>query len=304
MIQEHLERDSEAKKERKFEPNQLILSVEEISSHKEGGVNGGFHTKIVFKSSITYLITSHEAGLKVVDNNNIVLYSGELPANEGYCCGPLYIDHLDSFLFAINGIFYQKEINEKPPFLFLSVGRYVGWYFSCPRYCPRSYRLVILLNRNSILIVDLDERRVEFRGRESFSLASDSEIFGQREKNNLIIITEAGLVLLYRLNYQMKKVVKNSKFQIPMIQSRGETGLTITVCDKHRYALAQLNADSIINSRVILLEIGKRLKLTIKGTLDRFEQQISPSYALSCCGYFGNHILWMVFGRLEREQKA
>ena len=97
------------------------ISLAQISHLSESKLIGGFCTFFAFKNNTSFAIGTSGKGMKTVENNKLI-HSGRLP---GTSTGPLldiiYVEHLDWYLLNYNSNVYRKDIDDKPPYLYMDI---------------------------------------------------------------------------------------------------------------------------------------------------------------------------------------
>ena len=269
--------------------NNKLLTIEEISRHKESGIIGGNSTYLALKHSTTYMILTDEIGLKVIKNTKEV-YSEKLPLAGGTADSALYISHLDCFLISQDAILYRKDINSKAPYIYMDLSD-----FDCDRarlkYSPKNRRLIGVMDSDMLTAINMDEKRVELQVEKSSNEVSCFEVFGEND-HKLVTITEDACIQLHVFNFWMKKILSIFEQKINLIKERDEWGVSLAVCDRNEYILVEIQANIRYCSRMILFKVKGNI-LIKEAILDPYLEENRRKDALECCGYYGGKLLWI-----------
>ena len=270
----------------------MELVEELVKDCKQRGVIGGDWTFLAVKDKNSYMVATKGKGLKIVENGAEV-WSGKLPVFNVWLTDIIYIESQDSYFIDYNNKLYRKAVNREPPELFIDVesGTRVG---ACFRYSKNHERLIVNKNFRNISAINLEAKKIEIElWKQIGGNIYDFRLLGDNE-DRVIAITQDGYVIYYGLDYGQKSgsIITHSK--IEFIKRRRERGQSISVCEKHRYAVVELGIEdkSNISSRVIVLQLlGDRL--IQKTSIDHHIEQIREIDAIECFGYVGRHILWL-----------
>ena len=161
------------------------------------------------------------------------------------------------------------------------------------RYSKLNQRLIIVQNKRNIWVINLERKQAEIRvgGAGMSAEIQDFKIFGEKE-NRVISVAQNGDVLLTSFGYLRRKIYFFGHSCLKFIDNRRETALAMEVCDKNQYAVVGINSGGFSSSRVLVMKIRSN-SLVITAILDYYHRGIRSQICLSCCRYFGNHILWV-----------
>ena len=275
-----------------FRKEALSLEVEEINYHFEKGIIER-RILLAFKSDSAYMVACHFKGLKVVEDHKEV-FSGKLPEFGGII-DLVYASHLDCFLFLIRNHIYRKDIDDQLPFLFIDLSSIsIDQRFSSLVYSKINRRLIGRTS-SQFIIIDVDKKRVDFiinRGR-----FFNFEVIGQKESGIISLVQRKYLSLLV-ISYQMRKILAFIQHKLDLIAERQERAVLFAVNDQNNLVLVELQAEDSYCSRMVLFEIKKN-KFMKKAVLDVYTQRTGINYTLSCCGCFGDNILWIGLSHLS-----
>ena len=280
-----------------FDESSLKIAVrrEFIPELKERAETGHQNTYLAMKSLNSVMIGTSELGLKLIENqatiySELFMKKKNLPLHD-----MIYVDHLDCYFLLINYKIYRKDINSKPPYLWIHVrsGRRVG---SCFRYSKMNMRMVIAKGGINIAFLDKKCSRIVFEvdRHDEESFIRDYKFFGGYE-NKIIAITHKGDLLTYVFNYDQKKLARSNRFKFDLIQPRRglEQGFCIAVCKKDRLVLVGTRDSSCLCRMLILKFNPNSLVLSLKGTIYLNQKRLGSIYPLECFGYCGEHVLWL-----------
>ena len=276
---------------------EINFQVDTISDYSKELMISGHSIFFAMKTEETYLVTGTRKGLILVANNK-QLFSSEFPGNNYDAITHVeFIDHLDAFLmFFDDGCVFRKDIDQKSPYSYfqLQFESVSDGMSVCFSYSRENQVLIIGTNFDTFSVLGLQKepkittKVSRFLGEE----AVDLTLFGSME-NKLAILTQDGYLLLYFLNFAIKKVCV---FTYLKLISEGETcneESTVAVCDNNTYLFVQIiNQFERRSSRLIVLK-NEQNSLIKKAVISHGGSvRISPG-TLKFCGYLGKHIFWV-----------
>ena len=271
--------------------DQISIEVEKINKSLSEEIIGGNWTYLAVKNSTSYMIGTERKGLQIIDDSEEV-YSASITDVEGALLELVYINHMNCYLMHNNLKLYKKDIDCKPPYLFMDI--YCGWKEGASlRYSKINQRLLINIDWKNIAVINLERKQVEVEPKRAVGeLICDFRIFGKKESRVLALTTDA-YILLYHFNYQLRKIGARNSFKIELKQERNEHGSSIAVSDKGEYALVEIGSKmGNIASRMVILKIETN-QLQIRTIIEIFSHELGTKYGLECAGYAGCHILWV-----------
>ena len=288
--------ENKNKTQPKFQEERFTFTTEKINNEESGisSITTNNYCQMALKNPETFMVLSDESGIHLI-KNNIEVHSQTHPVEFGRALrGPVYITHLDRFLFLNSTKIYLKEINERPFYLWMDLSPHCK-YVTFLGYSPMNERLIALVsskNSNKLLSINLDTKTVEIDLKQKLVQAPKNLIIFGENENHLLVLNESGVLSWICLNYEMRKVLSSHFYKIGKMKNLREEARSMVVCDKNRFILVDLYKNLSYSSRMVLLEIN-RGKLTEKAVYDCFAENNNYKIALSCCGYFGGHILWI-----------
>ena len=98
----------------------LQLTVRQVKKFKETELIGSKPTLVALKNPNSYLVATQLKELKVI-KNGLKLFSGLLPKDLQFLTDIIYIPTLNCYLLASSQVLYRKDIDSKPPYLFLEI---------------------------------------------------------------------------------------------------------------------------------------------------------------------------------------
>ena len=152
---------------------------------------------------------------------------------------------------------------------------------------------------NIISVVNLDRKRVEIkiklREKRPRSVIYELRLLGKNEQI-LICLTLRGMIRVYFINFDLKKVFVFKRYRLPLSEEKHEFGVSMAVCDKSDYILVEVRGSgdrgpSLCSKMFILRPQGNNL--VQKGMIHCFDLGLTCKPVLQCCGYFGKKILWL-----------
>ena len=278
-----VERSSATQSE--FREDRLFLKFDQINSNEESGILHARENYLALKNENTYLIASELDRLKLVLNYREV-YSDDLPPHKPLF-SVIYIEHLDCFFLSLLGNLYRKDIDDKPPYIFLELSEP---FFALRhlRYSKMNRSLVSFFLQRGITIVDLDIKKVEIIAENDLGgIVVDCKLFGEKE-NMLVSISEETDLGLHILDFRRRKILSSNRYKIQETEKRSSLG----VSDQNDYVLVGVSEN---NPKLIVFKVEDK-RLVKKALLfNRYSLERTRNTGFGCCGYFGSHILWVGF---------
>ena len=292
----NLSRQEKAKSEKtqaliQFDKKKFNLKIEEISKHQKGDILGDDMTFLALKDPTSYMIATDGKGLEVIENREN-LYSATLKVNEETLKDIIYINHLDCYLIYIDFKLYRKDVDSKPPYLYLDI--------NCPMnesalfiYSKINKKLLISSFRMSLLVVDLQETTPSLEiNRKLRNEINDFCFFGEEEKQ-IVCETISGGLSIFIFNFDLKKICAVYRCQFQLLDERSERPSYMAVDDQNKYIILEVTSiDSDTSSRMLLFELRQR-ELVLVASIDRLTQSVNDLSAIGCCGNFGSDIVWI-----------
>ena len=290
-----------------FKEENISLVVEKVENHKTQGIIGGSFTHFAVKNATSYMIGTSRHGFKVIENGSVI-HLGRLPGRDQQLADIVYADHLDCYFLYHNYKIYRKDVDDKPPYVFMDL-RCRFLHGCCFRYTKVNKRLLIISEDcESILVINVDRKQVEMkitRNALKDELVQDFRIFGKKE-TELACLTKEGTLVVFSLDYLTRKVLRTSQSKISLLSERREETLSMAVCGNNEYILVEIEVKQFFgrhhSSRMAVFHhnINSR-KLVLKATLDLYEEYrnniLGRKCALTCGGYITeDHILWIGVG--------
>ena len=294
LCQLHLEPTDEEIENQEYKKQQLAdleIALEEIGGHKEWDVIGGGWTSLAVKSSSSYIIGTWGRSIKVIENLGQV-FSGKLPVAGTGLTDVVYIKHLDCYLLDHNNQVFRKDVDDKPPYLFMDLrcGWRAGGSF---RYSSLHNRLVVAKDCMNIAVINLEDKEIELEVEKKVGCyIYDFRLFGDQE-DQMVALTSDGYLLLYQLEFGAKTGSLVSDFKIDLKAERKELGASLAVCTNNEYILVELAKYlPSICSRMVVFQI-KGNEFIQKAKIDMYTSRIGEKLALDCYGYIEGHIVWV-----------
>ena len=269
------------------------FQVEELGLHQtDRSIIGENLTHLALKNPVSYMIGTKEKGVKLFEDS-AQIYSGMLPVYKAWLTDMIYVLPLDCYFMNHDHKLYRKDIDNKPPYLFMNVrcGNRVGASF---RYSELHERMVVNKDNRNISVINLEKKRVEIEVLKSLGGdINDFRVFSENE-DQVVALTKDGYVLLYQLDFGKKTGSVVSQTKLDLIEERYENGKSISICSKNKNLLVEIGQywSSFICSRMVVLQLDSQ-KLVKKAVIDQYSQKIGSKYALECYGYAGRHALWI-----------
>ena len=285
--------------EKAFNENSLNPKIETINTHCHEGTIGLHNTDLVMKSESTYLIMTDFRGMKVIKDCEQV-YSGSLPQKDSVD-GSVYDDHLDCFFFTHGGIIYRKDIDDKPPSVFMNL-RALRRYFGKLRYSLKNRRMVSIASSKFIMVVNNAEKRVELdvnKGIDGY--ISSFRVFGSKG-NKVVSVTRAGLLLLHIFCYKLKKLTKFNSFQIELVKgekSKQEVAESIAVCEENEHILVSIIGGFGFESSKLMIFQLEGETFVKKASLDQTKEEVERKTPFEWFCVFDSVIIWVSLEKLD-----
>ena len=290
FCKERLSKESLPNKELKLE--NFKVAVDLVRDCQEEGLIGTFGTVVALKNQSSFLIGTYTKGLKLYESG-VQVYSGAFPLKYGPLRDMVFIPPLNCYFISYRNKTYRKDINNKPAYVCMDFRS--GWREgACFRYSQLNQRLIINKDFEKISVVNPKTRKLEivFKKTTIGKEIADFRIFGENQ-DRVISLTRDGFVLLYNLSSPYLRGVVSYN-QINLIAERDEDCMSLAVCNKSSFAIAEIAQcdEKNICSRMVVFKITGD-SLVKKAIIDQSHLQIAYKYALDCLGYAGKHILWL-----------
>ena len=274
-----------------FRVEDLKINLEKISDHSDQ--EPVYNVLIAFKSRKCYAIGTNPQRLMLIENF-IKIYSGRFLVDSKEIQDIVYIDHLDCYILNYDYKLYRKDIDNSPPYLYMNLDS--GWRTGkCFKYSRLNQRLLIPKDGHNIAIVNLERKRVEIEiSRRNHRIFREFKLIGPKE-NKITSLTLDGIIYLYSVSYDLKKVTAWNSHQLQLIDSRDEYGDCFAACDRGRYLLVNLVERLSSHSRVLLLEV-KGHSLVQLAVVDESPQDYNFKINFEFYQGSGSSMLWVGFG--------
>ena len=278
----------------------LRVEMEKLKDHKEAGVIGDSWTYLALKNTSSYLIGTHQKGLKMIEENSEV-YSGRLPIKDRSLRDVIYIPTENCYLLNHNDQLFRKDIDENPPYLYMNLSCSARFGASF-KYSTTQKRLIIIEDWKKISSVNLLTKKVEITVAGSVEgYLNDFKVFGPQD-TQVASLTRDGYLFLYKMNYNQRQGSILGSYKIDLMKERDEEAKSLAVCDKDHHVLVEIGQfdDPYISPRMILLAIDKNNNnFTLKASIDCFNQNLGQKLCMDCYGYAGRDIIWVGFSGNE-----
>ena len=270
------------------------VNIRTVGSYSKEGIIGNGFTSIAVKGGSSFMIATYGKGLTVIGNNKEV-FSNKFPIpNVPSTTHIIYITDLDCYLFNYNNALYRKDIDSKPPYLFMKVDFFpvrfgVGFQYS------RSFKkLAIVKEKVDMSIINLTSKEAEIDIAKSAG-GNIMDFKMTRPGNIIVAITGDGYLLLYKIDYDNKAGTVHLQKDLKLIKERNEEAKSVEIDWKNKYIIIQIGSETIRqsrSSRILLLSL-EETDFVQKGVIDEFEQDIGIKFALSTFWHFEGHVLWV-----------
>ena len=264
---------------------ELKLTIETVKDCQHEGIIGRNWSLVALKNSKSFLIGTNRKGVLLVEDE-IQVFRGQLPVFNKPLKGIVYIPTLNSYFLIHDSNLYRKDINNKPPYLFLKINLYYGVGTSLA-YSKINQRLIMANKQQNLLMFNFKRKKIEVQI--NHFMGRNFRLLGAKE-DRVVCVTWDGHVLLYSLNCSKKRGI-TAFFQVELNVRRKEFGGCVAVCDKHELIFVGIgNSDSFLASRILVLKANED-KLANTASFDCYSEKIGLSYFLECLGYFGTSVL-------------
>ena len=219
-----------------IEVKDVLLVVKNVKDLKEGSRFEGDVGHVGLKNKNSYLVGTHTAEYKVVEND-ITVHSGKI-RGETYLQDVIYSPCLNCYFLASSKL-YRKDINGKPPYPFMDVkwGNRAG---SCFRYSNIHHRLTVNDKKSRfLLMVNPRTRKVELRQKvRPYSELWDFKLLGDQH-GRVVCLFGTGRVTIFSLGCFEKRRGVIAEYKVDLIRERIEYPLSIAVCRENKYILVE-----------------------------------------------------------------
>ena len=276
------------------------LLVEQMRDHKGENNFTREVLLIAFKGPGSYLIGNLRQGIKIIENGSEI-YSGLIVEGATSLSSIEYIWPLDCYLIACGNNIYRKDIDSKPPYIFLEK----GLKYTIPRFVNNSktiLRYLCIVDHENIHLVNTFSRKREISLiKRSAGYLRNLKLFNSRI-SKLICTSDEGRVLAFSYHSATKRILSRASYKPKLMIRRGETPVKfeLAVCPKAEYIMLALGSDraKIKASRVMVLRM-KGSVISCEAQLDEWTTNLRLKTALSCYGYLGKVVYF--FGMTINE---
>ena len=237
------------------------LKAEIKANHHLEGVVGGRNTFAAFKSNSSYLITTFNKGLILVEDNQVI-YHGRISKTFNDVTNAIYVDRYDCYFLCVHSAIYKKEIDDKPAFLWIKT--FTGcWICRSPLYNRGLNRLVLDKDFNSLCLANIEERKIEVEIKKDFGAdLRDYRLLGDYD-HRAIGVTQDGFAILYDFN--RRRISDKLDFKKIGMCSSEDVTARIAVCEGVDLAcIATENKGSMCLGKLIMLKasLGRLMVLS------------------------------------------
>ena len=218
------------------------------------------------------------------------LYLENLSTNDRLLCDTIYIPPLNCYFLSLNEKLYRKDIDDKPPYLYLDV--LCGWNEGCYfRYSKLPSRIIINKDTMNISVLNPRTKKIELKINKAVGgKISDFRFLGAND-NRVVALTWDCHLLLYRLAEGKRRGIIDH-YSLEIIKERLERAVCIAVNKDYILLGTKAYNNGIVCSRLLLFKLSEDT-LIKKSYIDYYNEKIGYAVALECCGYAGSHILWV-----------
>ena len=267
----------------------LNLVVKETNNHFEQGIIGEDYTIISIKDESTYMMAAIFRGLKVI-KNGIQIYSAKLPEEEEETISQaVYAAHLDCFFLTLSNKIYRKDLDDLPPYLYISSGLNFEEVLDL-KYSPFNKILILLGFPTQLTVANLEDKTVEQLPLEELKgELTDFKVFGE-EENRLLTMSDSGYISLVSFNFQLKRLIALNQPKVDLNQEINEGLSSIAVSELNDHVLVELEGKSGC-SRIMIFEVQYNTFMKKHEYCPNLKQK--NNFCLECFGRVQNHILWV-----------
>ena len=271
---------------------QLVLEI--VDDLKEDGIIGDQWTQLALKNKSSFVIGTSRRGLILVENGKEI-YSGKLPGNSAYLGDIVYLPCLNSYILDYAKKLYRKDINNKPPYLYLCLKGSNSPGTSLA-YSPMNQRLILNKDRESFVVINPKTNKlgIELKKQVGNQIVG-FRMFGHREDRIICLTYDCFVIISSLLRDKTRGVKTHFKIRIP--EGKSEMAESLGICDRHEFVLVEIrNRENSTCSRMLILRYEGE-KFTITTSLDFSNQMLGYKLALGCFGYLGTRIIWVGLAR-------
>lgn len=149
----------------------------------------------------------------------------------------------------------------------------------------------LLMNKKYTSIVCMNTRT-----KESFEIfnktGGDCDDFHCLPGERVLLITEDGILILYKYNKREKKSELKTCKKIPLLRNRNEVAITLSVCPKNKIAAITTRVKTVYSmSRLLLYSIKEDNQLEYKAEIDLYDRDTMYFCAMSFFNYVGDILI-------------
>ena len=277
--------------QQEFDIKKINFNLEKIPLPDGPNISGLSWTFVAFKNPSSLLFGTYSKGIVLVENGSL-LYCKMLGKEAEQVREITYINHLNCYLLKSNYKMYRKDIDEKPPYLYMDIS--CGF---CPgsafRYSNFNQRVIMIQEFYNLAVVNLERKQVDIqvKGKQAV-IIYDFLVFGT-EENKLAYITKDNSIHLCTFNYDLKKICGKDRHLIQTLDGSEELARAIGVCGQNKYLLVSLQDDAATfeSSRIMVFAANDHSLVNV-ATIDEQDSYHREISAFGFLKYYGTHALW------------
>ena len=281
-------------KEEEEKPLNLQIKVEKLQSLTKEGIITNTWTRIALKNPTSFLIASHNSGLRLFENNK-ELYSGI--GNQNLICRNFFfiafIPSQNCYLFTGTNYIYRKDINSEHPYKWFKIDQARFWR-PCLVY-SKIYNKIILLkskyHKKSFAVLSPKIKKLESSFGDSLPEIYRLEIMRKDEKK-ILAVTFDGILLIFKIGFGilLKKKILEPKL--------GELVKYFDISPDDKFLCVEVVNSKKKAMRLYLFDIENEIEL--KSTFDC--KRVDYRYGFACHGYVGKSLVFLGLSLDNRSQ--
>ena len=245
------------------------------------------------KNQRSYLLGGRSSPLALFENG-ILLYSNESKLGRRKILDIVYYRPLDCYFLNIENYFYRKDIDDQDPYAPKNKF-YCGFD---PSFQASTINQRIILNTNWQCVSAINPRTMKrdlrFRSPGMQSITAFT-LFGNMDQF-LAYVTSSGMIYLFCINYQYRKVLSKIKFRLRIENfPKHSCFFSLAVCPKGEYLCVEARHEGF-HPRLIVLKVDPR-SITFQAIVIKDE---GWKDSLQCYGYLSRYKI-LFFG-IEESQ--
>ena len=279
----------------------LKIKLEEIRGHFVGNLaKMGKISEIAFKSVDSYFTINQNSKSELIDKGSLI-YSNERSKWLKNKSGVVYYRPMNCYFFNYFGNLYRKDIDSKPPHLFLSKFRSPvrNWTYMIKASVVNSLLLVLQENDRLVVVDPRLKKTNAFLVKSGLEKIVDFELFGEKEDKVVILHSKCQVSICSLTPHEQILDTFDPCFNY----KAAHQPYSIQLCQRNRFfaITPRRNAKFVFKCGFAIFEVtdDSKLKLRVK----MMTEDIASSF-VRIVGYSQNFLVFLSFSKTFEDNWA